>query len=161
MELRANKKKGAFNSWNDCLPKLIPLGRAYIEQITLEEFVKKIDEVEDIQLQHVLKSLCDLFALSIINSDIGNFIDVLHKSKIRAIQSFIVELCSEIRTHALSLVNAFDIPDWCIDAPIAFKQGDYVDHIFQYAKNSVQDARQYTSESESLISEENEVIERV
>ena len=39
--------------------------------------------------------------------------------KTKAIRRMVNDLCLDLRKDAVALVNAFDIPDECISAPIA------------------------------------------
>ena len=47
---------------------LIELGHAYIEHITLKSFYKKVNEQEDPEIKNVLSKVCQLYALSTIES---------------------------------------------------------------------------------------------
>jgi acyl-CoA oxidase len=102
--------------------------------------------------------MCDLYALSIIDKDIGSFRDVIKKNKASGIRALVVKLCAQLRTHALSLVNAFQIPEYLLDSPIGRKDGDYEKHILDFAMDYTKQASsvlQQTNDEE----EENTVIE--
>jgi hypothetical protein len=113
---------------------MVQLSRAYVEQLTFEEFLKVVEEEKDETVKNVLKLLLDLFALSCIQKDIGNFMELIKKNKARAIGTLVQKLCENVRHHAVSLVDAFEIPDFIIDAPIGLSKGYYVNHILDYAK---------------------------
>lgn len=133
MELNRNRRKmGFFNAYTDIVPKLVRLARAYVEQFCLEEFYSVIEQTTNRDLQHVLKLLCELYALNIMNDNIGDFLDLIKKNKAKAIEQLRDELCDEIREHAVSLCDAFDIPDFSIDAPIGISKGHYVDNTLAF-----------------------------
>ncbi|KAL0486492.1 acyl-CoA oxidase [Acrasis kona] len=136
--INANKKKmGFFNAFTDSVPLMVQLGRAYIEQFTLQEYMKAIEKeykTGNRKVADVMKLMCDVFALSCIHKDVGNFMDLIKSSKARAIGKLLTRLCEEMREHAISLVDALEIPDFIIDAPIGLSKGYYVDHILDYSK---------------------------
>jgi len=103
--------------------------------------------------------MCDLYALSIIDKDIGAFRDVIKKNKASRIRALVVKLCAQLRTHALSLVNAFQIPEYVIDTPISRKDGNYEKHILDFAMDYTKQASSVLQQSEQEDEEENTVIE--
>ena len=138
------------------------MGRAYIEQVILQDFIKAVQSVEDRELRHVLKRLCDLYALSTMEQNIGSFrnIEIIKSNKAKAIRMLVGDLCKEIRHHAVSLVDSFDIPDFLIDAPIGLSNiwdNNYVNNILEY----VQGTRKSLIPSEkSPVSPDSELEER-
>lgn len=135
IEINGRKKKqGMFHAFNESLPKLIRLGRAYVEQVALQEFVNEIEQVTDPEIKRILKLNADLFALDTMSKNIGDFLDLIKRNKFSAIQNMIEWLCEELRVHAVSLVDSFGFPDFLLDAPIAKRDhGNYIHHILDYA----------------------------
>lgn len=136
-ELRKQRKahKGdTFTAWNECLPLTLDLARAYIEQVILQQFIANVAECKDRELQNVLKTLCDLYALFIIQNNIGVFrnFELIKKNKAKAIKQLVNGLCGEVRVHSVSLVNAFGIPDHIMSAPIGLSNGSYVANTERY-----------------------------
>lgn len=135
MLINSNRKKmGFWNAWNDCVPQLKALTIAYSEQYMLEQFVEKIEKMTDAELKPVLKLVCDIFALQCMLKDVGGFFELLTKKKLDAISHLFEELCEDARDHALSLVDAFSIPDFLLEAPIGVSKGDYVQHVLNCSK---------------------------
>ena len=85
-------------------------------------------------LRPMLRATCALYALSYINDNMGWYLtfNYFTPNKSKAIWEEINTLCSTLRPHVLDLVNAFEIPDDLLDAPIASK--DYIS-AFAYPKN--------------------------
>lgn len=134
MSFNRNKKRmGAFNAYVDIVPLIVRLARAYTEQFCLEQFVRHVEDTNDEELKNVLKMLCELYALDIMHNNIGDFLDVIKKNKAKAIENLREELCEDLREHALSLVDSFDLPSFVIDSPIGLPQGDYVNDTLGYA----------------------------
>lgn len=111
-----------FDAFNVCQHHLITVGKAYIDRVMLEQFIFAVRASDGKSFSHVLKKLCDLFALSIIEQNKGWYLEqgYLEGVKTKAIRKMVNQLCWEIRKDAIPLVSAFDIPDSCLSAPIAF-----------------------------------------
>lgn len=111
----------SFDAFNVSQHHLVQVGLAYIERIILEQFILQVNKTKDEGCQAVLKKLCDLFALSMIDENKGWYLEqgYMEGVKTKAIRKLMNQLCWEIRQEAVPLVNAFKIPDSCLAAPIA------------------------------------------
>ena len=65
-----------------------------------------------------LSNLCDLHALSILEADLGWFMEhsKLSATAAKQLRTRIGELCADVRTVARPLVDAFAIPDAILGA---------------------------------------------
>jgi acyl-CoA oxidase len=110
----------SFEAYNQCQTHLIALAEAYIERLTVENFRKKINTVEDANAKAVLTDVCNLYALHTIEKHSGWFMeyDYLESLKSKAIRSTVDALCLKVRGNAVGLVDAFGIPDELLAAPI-------------------------------------------
>ena len=81
--------------------------------------------MDDPDLRDTLTTLRQLFALARIEADLDWFLQAGHveSAKAKAIRGEVNTLCDEVRPYAESLVDAFGIPDACLAAPIATKNG--------------------------------------
>jgi len=115
----------SFDAFNVSQHHLINVGQAYVERIVLEQFIIQIDKTEDAGCKAVLKKLYNLFALSQIEKNAAWYLeqDYLSGAKSKAIRKLVNQLCWEIRQDAVPLVDAFNIPDACLSAPIGKKNG--------------------------------------
>ncbi len=112
----------SFDAFNQTQYHLVNVGHAYIERIILEQFIQQVERRPKTKAcKAVLKKLCDLFALSQIEKNKGWYLehDYMAGAKTKAIRKLINKLCWEIRQEAVPLVEAFNIPDSCLGAPIA------------------------------------------
>jgi acyl-CoA oxidase len=111
----------SFDAFNVSQHHLVQVGLAYIERIILERFILQVENTKDAGCKAVLKKLCDLFALSMIDENKGWYLEqgYMEGVKTKAIRKLLNQLCWEVRQEAVPLVNAFDIPDRCLSAPIA------------------------------------------
>ena len=110
----------SFDAFNQTQFHLVNVGHAYIERIVLEQFILQVERTKDNDCKVVLKKLCDLFALSQIEKNKGWYLehDYMEGVKTKAIRKLINKLCWEIRQEAVPLVDAFNIPESCLAAPI-------------------------------------------
>ena len=83
----------------------------------------QLEKTKDAGCKAILKKLCDLFALSQIEKNKGWYLEsgYMEGVKTKAIRKLMNQLCWEVRQEAVPLVNAFNIPDACLAAPIAVK----------------------------------------
>lgn len=111
----------SFDAFNVSQHHLVEVGFAHIERIILEQFIQAVDKTTDAGCKAILKKLCSLFALSQIEKHKGWYLEqgYLEGVKTKAIRKQVNQLCWEIRQDAVPLVNAFNIPDVCLAAPIA------------------------------------------
>jgi acyl-CoA oxidase len=111
-----------YDAYNVAQHQMIDVAQAYLERIVLEQFQEAIQTIEDENCKEVMMRLYQLYALSQIEKNKGWYLEdgYMEAVKTKAIRKMVNQLCWEIRPDAVSLVNAFDIPDSCLAAPIAF-----------------------------------------
>ncbi|HEY1591118.1 MAG TPA: acyl-CoA dehydrogenase [Solirubrobacteraceae bacterium] len=95
--------------------------RVHVERILLEAFASAIERCEDERSRAGLSLVCDLYALYEIESDRGFLQEHgrLNGPRCKAITREVNRLCNEVRGIAGLLVDAFEIPDPVLGAPIA------------------------------------------
>ncbi|WP_428229286.1 acyl-CoA dehydrogenase [Flavobacterium sp.] len=110
-----------YDAFNVVQHQMIDVAQAYLERVVLEQFQLAIKEVEDIQSKEILTKLNHLYALSQIEKNKSWYLEdgYMEAVKTKAIRKMVNQLCWDIRPDAVSLVNAFDIPESCLAAPIA------------------------------------------
>lgn len=110
----------SFDAFNVSQHHLVQVGHAYIERVILEQFIKQVDQTKDEGCKAILKKLCALFALSQIEKNKGWYLEqgYLEGVKTKAIRKLMNQLCWDIRQEAVPLVDAFNIPDELLSAPI-------------------------------------------
>ncbi len=101
----------------------VTAARAHVERILLESFAAAIEGCEDERTRAALSLVCDLYALSEIESDRGFLQEHgrLNGPRCKAITREVNRLCNEVRGIAGLLVDAFGIPDQVLGAPIGVK----------------------------------------
>jgi acyl-CoA oxidase len=111
----------SLSAFNSCQDHLVALARAHAERVIVEQFLIASAANQDKSFGPILKSLADLYALWRIEHDRGWFLEsgYLASNKAKAIRGLVNQLCGEVRTDAVALVDAFGIPNTCLGAPIA------------------------------------------
>jgi acyl-CoA oxidase len=117
---KAGSGADPFEAFNASQDHLVLAARVHVDRVVLEAFVAAIDRCADPSVQKLLGQVCDLFVLSNIEADRawflehGRFSARQSKSLTRAVN----ELCHALRPHARVLVDAFGVPEECLDVPM-------------------------------------------
>ena len=95
-----------------CQDHVIGAAWAHVERIVLEAFLDKLAAMADGSNKDALNHLCDLFALTCIESDRGWFLEHgrLSNARAKAVTRRVNQLCRRVRPDAMELVDAFAIP---------------------------------------------------
>jgi acyl-CoA oxidase len=103
-----------------CQDHVISAARAHVERIVLEAFLDKLAALEAGTNKDALELLCDLYALTCIESDRGWFLEHgrLSSARSKAVTAQVNELNRRIRRIAQELVDAFAVPREMLRAEI-------------------------------------------
>jgi acyl-CoA oxidase len=109
----------AYDAFIEVQNHLMSMAHAYMDRVVLEYFVEAVRQAPA-SLQPALGRVCQLFALHRIEENKAWYLEYgyIEAPKSKAISMLVDKLCGEIRQDALALVDAFDIPDQCLAAPI-------------------------------------------
>ncbi|MFD2522510.1 acyl-CoA dehydrogenase family protein [Emticicia soli] len=112
----------SYDAFNVAQHQMLDVAQAYLDRLMLEQFQQAVNAIEDEGVKTILTKLKQLFALSQIEENKGWYLEegYMEAVKTKAIRKLVNQLCWEIRTDAVPLVEAFAIPDSCLAAPIAF-----------------------------------------
>ncbi|OXB08473.1 acyl-CoA oxidase [Flavobacterium plurextorum] len=110
-----------YDAFNVVQHQMIDVSQAYLERVVLEQFQIAVKAVEDLKTKEILTKLSQLYALSQLEKNKAWFLEdgYMEAAKTKAIRKMVNQLCWDIRPDALALVNAFDIPESCLSAPIS------------------------------------------
>jgi len=110
-----------YDAFNVVQHQMIDVAQAYLERVVLEQFQLAIKTVGDQKTKEILTKLSHLYALSQFEKNKGWYLEdgYMEAVKTKAIRKMVNQLCWDIRPDAVSLVNAFNIPESCLAAPIA------------------------------------------
>jgi acyl-CoA oxidase len=121
LKRHVDEKMDAFTAFNTCQDHLVTLALAHVERKILESFQKAVRECPHEGARKALTTQCNLFALNCIHKDSGWFLEsgYLEPVKSKAIRAEVLKLCAEVRPDACALVDAFNLTNKIISAPIA------------------------------------------
>ncbi len=110
----------ASQVFSRCQDHVIAAAWAHVERIVLEAFLDKMAALEAGPTKDALNLLCDLFALTCIESDRGWFLEHnrLSNARSKAITRRVNQLCRRVRPLAEDLVDAFAIPQQMLRAEL-------------------------------------------
>jgi acyl-CoA oxidase len=114
----------AYDAFNVAQHQMIDVAKAYLDRVILEQFLTKIETIDDASAKAMLVKLAQLFALYKMEENKAWYLEnnYLETVKTKAIRKMVNQLCWEIRPDAVALVDAFGIPESCLGAPIAEKR---------------------------------------
>jgi acyl-CoA oxidase len=103
----------SFTVFNECQDHVLEAARAHVDRLVLESFAAAVQRCDDGSLKDALSALCDLYALSTIEQERGWYFEHSRMSapQSKAITRRVNGLCAELREQALTLVDAFGIPE--------------------------------------------------
>ncbi|MDQ3155719.1 MAG: acyl-CoA dehydrogenase family protein [Actinomycetota bacterium] len=116
---RAGKDKDkAFEIFNNAQDHVVKAGRVHIDRVVLEAFTAGIARCEDPEAQTLLRDVCDLYALSIIEEDKGWFMEHkrLTSTRSKAVTSEVNNLLEKLRPYTLILIEGFAVPEKSLGA---------------------------------------------
>ncbi len=124
LKKRIDNGMDSYTAFIECQNHMVNLAKAFVDRVILEQFIKVIDDNAGSSLHDVLKNLCDLFALSMIEKNKGWYLEhgYLEGVKSKAIRKEVDKLSRELSKEAVSLVNSFGIPDDILSAPIGIRE---------------------------------------
>ncbi|OJF10797.1 acyl-CoA dehydrogenase family protein [Couchioplanes caeruleus] len=116
----ATKKDRPFDIFNDVQDHVLKTATAHIDRVALEALVAGIERTTDPAARRLLSRVCDLYALSTIESDKGWFLEHgrLTPARSKAITAMVNDLLKELRPAMVTLVDAFGIPDEWLNCAI-------------------------------------------
>eukprot|EP01027_Heterolobosea_sp_BB2_P010894 GEZU01015918.1.p1 GENE.GEZU01015918.1~~GEZU01015918.1.p1 ORF type:complete len:639 (-),score=170.14 GEZU01015918.1:78-1994(-) len=133
---KEQRAKNSFEAWNQSLDQVLALATAFTDRVVMQQFVARInsDKVRSGSTRSILKKLAAMYGLCKIEKDPFFVKEYISSAQHDAVTRQINKLCGEIRPHVRALLDAFDIPESIIGAPIA---GDWVS-MYSYNSNNNQ-----------------------
>jgi acyl-CoA oxidase len=125
-------------SWTKLMIQLHALSRAYSEQILVSTFYKSFSTTASAissPTSSVLKTCFRLYALYTLDQFASSFTltNAVSSDSIYALQDAILELMTELRPHAVKLVDAWAIPDWFLDSALGRSDGKVYEELYDLA----------------------------
>ncbi|KAF8523695.1 acyl-CoA dehydrogenase/oxidase C-terminal [Hysterangium stoloniferum] len=128
------------DAWNRHMMGLICAARAHIEYYVLEGFVRAVSQIQDAPIRNALKQLCDLFALTTIESPfsigaIGFFEDsYISPNQLRTIRSLVNVSLSKLVPEAVALTDAWNFSDASLQSALGQKDGNVYERMLSWTR---------------------------
>ncbi|KAL4804319.1 acyl-CoA dehydrogenase/oxidase [Aspergillus unguis] len=130
---RIIKKRG----WNTLLIELHNLSNAHSQAILVENFYLSLDSDNSVPAptKHILRQLFKLFSFYLMDQTALDFVRASAASleQVKALPGVIQTLMSEIRHHAVTIVDGFKIPDYLLNSSLGRYDGKVYEDLFQRA----------------------------
>ncbi|WP_327026723.1 acyl-CoA dehydrogenase family protein [Micromonospora sp. NBC_01739] len=122
----ATKKDRPFDIFNDVQDHVLTVAAAHVDRVTLEAFVAGIEKTTDPAVKALLSRVCDLYALSVIETHKGWFLEHgrLTPARAKAITGVVNSLLKELRPQMGTLVEGFGIPPAWLHCAMLREEGD-------------------------------------
>lgn len=113
----------AFEIFNAAQDHLIRAGRVHIDRVVLEAFTAGIARCEDEDAADLLRQVCTLYALSVIEDDLAWFMghNRLSDQRAKTVTSLLNEQLAVLRPHLETLIEGLGVPESSLGA--AFLEG--------------------------------------
>jgi len=117
---RAAGAEDPFVVFNACQDHLLATAQAHVDRLLAEAFVAAIEDCADRDVRLLLERVCDLYVLSTVEADRAWYIEHgrLSPARTKRLATEVNRLCAELRPHALSLIDAFGVPDVALRIPM-------------------------------------------
>lgn len=118
LQRAAKDKDKAFEIFNNAQDHVIKAGRVHIDRVVLEAFTAAIARCKDPEAQNLLRDVCDLYALSIIEDDKAWFMEHrrLTAARSKAVTAEVNTLLVKLRPYTKILIEGFAIPEESLGA---------------------------------------------
>ncbi|EXX76685.1 uncharacterized protein OCT59_024117 [Rhizophagus irregularis] len=135
-------------SWNSMLIEVNRISRAHCQYLLVKNFITAIQEQpqpitdEKLRILHsspalkkVMESVCNLFVLHTMEKEIGEFFECrfITDSEAKLLRTQVYDLLQEIRPNAVSLVDAFNIPEFVLQSALGRYDGKVYETMIDWA----------------------------
>lgn len=113
-----NDKGAAFAAFNAAQDHVVKIGQVHIDRVVLEAFTAGIARTEDDAAADVLRDVCSLYALTIIERDKAWFMEHnrISDTRAKAVTTEVNALLEKLRPHTLALVEGLGVPEESLGA---------------------------------------------
>jgi acyl-CoA oxidase len=124
-------------SWNSMLIQLHKLSRAHSQAILVRNFYEALetDTSMSANLKPVLRDCFRLFSLYTMDNEAREFYNAggVSNDQLDALPDRVQDLMAKIRPHAVSLVDAWSIPEYLLDSALGRYDGKVYEDLFDRA----------------------------
>ncbi|KAI7883592.1 acyl-CoA oxidase [Lichtheimia hyalospora FSU 10163] len=121
-------------SWNDMLVEIYRISRAHCQLMMVSNFMNAVFAPD---YKHpVLQKVAILFSLSTLEQEMADFLasGYLSPQQSLLVKERLVQVLKDIRPEVVSLVDAFDFPDFLLQSALGAKDGRAYERMTQMAE---------------------------
>ena len=107
----------AFTIFNNAQDHVVRAARAHVDRVVLEAFTAGIARTEDGAAADLLREVCTLFALSVLEEDLAWLMghNRLSPAKAKTVTPLLNEQCAKLRPHVEDLIDGFGVAWGALD----------------------------------------------
>ncbi|XP_071078371.1 peroxisomal acyl-coenzyme A oxidase 2 isoform X2 [Desmodus rotundus] len=140
-QLQARLQSGAdkHEAWNGTTVIHLQAAKAHCYYVTVKSFTEALEKLEnEPAIQQALKRLCDLFALHGILSNAGDFLHdgFLSGAQADVVRTAYLDVLLLVRKDAISLTDAFDFTDQCLNSALGCYDGNVYERLFHWVQKA-------------------------
>ncbi|RCI02106.1 hypothetical protein CU098_011478, partial [Rhizopus stolonifer] len=126
-------------SWNSMLVEISRISKAHCQYILVRNFIVTLQndpQLQDKSLVRVLRLLACLFALNIMEKELSEFLvaGYFSSEQTQMLKQQVIELLEQIRPEAVSLVDAFALPDYYLHSALGRYDGKVYEAMTEMAE---------------------------
>ena len=123
LKARLDQGMDSFAAVNACQDHMITLARAHVDRIALEAAFEALEASEDGEGKDLVGAVLGLYGLATLEKQRAWYLEAgyFEPAKSEAIRREVNRRCRELAPRAAEIVDAFDIPDALIRAPVGVK----------------------------------------
>ncbi|XP_059800208.1 peroxisomal acyl-coenzyme A oxidase 2-like isoform X1 [Hypanus sabinus] len=128
-----------YIAWNITSVQLARTAVAHCHFVVVKNFVDAVERLKlEPEIQQVIKRLCDLYALTGILANAGDFLcdGYITGKQLDLLSSSQLDLLALLRKDAVSIVDAFDYPDQQLNSAIGGYDGYAYQRLFEWAQKA-------------------------
>jgi len=124
------------DAWNEGALLSVDAVKAHCSAFMLTTFIDTTRSAQDPAVRAALSKVCNLFALTGIVDEQWAGLGIIGHDQLRLARLTITELLNELRPDAVTLVDAFDIPDRVLNSTLGSHDGNVYEALYEAAKKS-------------------------
>lgn len=128
-----------YHAWNYCSVLLLKCAEAHTRYYICEKYEQTVDSLKASEgVKNVLQSLCRLYLIYHITLTHGDFLKcgALTPRNIAVLEGEMCDLLAVLRPQAVSIVDAFDIPDELLGSTLGCWDGNVYQRLYDEALKS-------------------------
>ena len=135
-------------AFNLCSNEILKATQAHCYYIIMFNFINKVKEMEDTNIQKALTRLCIVFDTTHFLDE--NWGDIIEQNQYSMIRTTAYNVMSESRNDCITLTDEFDYPDKVLKSTIGRHDGNVYESLFDAAQKSTLN-RTDPTEAEEII----------